>query len=113
VFVPYVLAEVTVGVIFSQILQYGGPANSVLDSPGDRHDRLARQHECRHLDAADRPDLEVHRVRAHPVPGLGWRTSRTNSPRRPRSTARVGGRSSAISPCPCSGPRSGPGCSCR
>ena len=34
VFVPYVLAEVTVGVIFSQILQYGGPANSVLGSLG-------------------------------------------------------------------------------
>ena len=34
VFVPYVLAEVTVGVIFSQMLQYGGPANSILNSLG-------------------------------------------------------------------------------
>lgn len=34
VFVPYVIAEVTVGVIFSQMLQFGGPINSVLNSLG-------------------------------------------------------------------------------
>ena len=34
VFVPYVLAEVTVGVIFLQLLQYSGPANSILNSLG-------------------------------------------------------------------------------
>ena len=32
VFVPYVLAEVTVGVIFLQMLQYSGPVNSILNS---------------------------------------------------------------------------------
>jgi raffinose/stachyose/melibiose transport system permease protein len=34
VFVPYVLAEVTVGVIFLQMLQFGGPVNSLLNSLG-------------------------------------------------------------------------------
>jgi raffinose/stachyose/melibiose transport system permease protein len=34
VFVPYVIAEVTVSVIFSQMLQYGGPINSILHSLG-------------------------------------------------------------------------------
>jgi len=34
VFVPYVIAEVTVGVVFSQMLQYDGPANVVLQSLG-------------------------------------------------------------------------------
>ena len=75
VFVPYVIAEVTVGVVFSQMLQYDGPANVVLQSLGLGPIDWLGKPNLRHLDDSDRPDLEVHRVRPHPL--SGWVVERT------------------------------------
>ncbi len=75
--------------------------------------RLARRPACGHLDDADRPDLEVHRVRPHPVPGRAVERSggahRGGRDRRRELVADPATHHAAR----CSARRSGSGYSCR